>query len=201
MRILLLGDSHCRELQPVIRRQSSLSYTMIISVGSNTDAIAANYRTKVYLVNQFNPDVAIIHTGHNDMARHPSYNSEPEISTRVAGKTLRLANELHQNHPQLHIFISCTFPRTPTPSSILSSSEVRTYNLKVKRHGPRLRAMATTAGYHCLLNMCMWKLISRAEAEPKHLLSDGLHRTSTGQTALVAEWWPQLIKALTDIGH
>jgi lysophospholipase L1-like esterase len=152
------------------------------------------------MVNQFNPDVAIVHTGHNDMARHPSYNTEPEISTRVALKTLRLANELHQNHPQLQIFISCTFPRTPTTHSILSPAEVRIYNLKVKRHGPRLRAMATTAGYHYLLNMCMWKSISRAEAEPKHLLGDGLHLSSTGQTKLIAEWWPQLIKALTDNG-
>jgi lysophospholipase L1-like esterase len=197
MKLLLVGDSHCRELGPALTKHAPSTTTLTVFLPRNINAITLKYRTKIQTINSFRPDVVVVHLGHNDMVRHPIHNLIPSVSTVVASATIILANEIHLNHPYATIFISVIFPHTFTSTSLLSSPEISSYNKKAKRHGQRIRTFSTTAGYNCLINNVMWSKISNSIEEPSFFLLDGLHLNSTGQTAIVKEWLEEITRMTT----
>ena len=197
MKILLLGDSHCRDLDSIFKEISSSYVIYTVSTGDQLDAIATKFRNKVQSIIRFDPDSVILHGGHNDMARHPRYNRRPQVSKPTARKTMQLAREVHSYLPSAKIFVSNVFPRTFTDRSILSQSEVHKYNETSKRHGPQLRALTGIEGFNMLINDCMWLHISSAQEESSHFLIDGLHLNKSGQLAVVREWLSYIHSPLT----
>ena len=177
-----------RGLGQVLNNLSSSISTLTVLVPRNISLITLEYRSKLQDIFYFQPDVIIIHLGHNDLVRHPVHNLHPSVSTAVASSTITFADEIHQNFPNASIFISAIFPRIFTDSSLLSSPEIISYNKMAKRHGQRIRTFAKIAGYHHLINNDMWRKISNSIEEYSFFLPDGLHLNPTGQLSVLLEW-------------
>ena len=177
-----------RGLGVLLNNLSPSIHSLTVLVPSSITLITAEYRSKIPTIRNFRPNVIILHLGHNDLVYHPIHNLNPSISTAVASDTITLANEIHQNHPDASIFISAIFPRTSTDSSLLSYTDVISYNRMAKRHGQRIRTFAKIADYHYLINNYMWRKISGGIEESSYFLPDGLHLNPTGQLSVLLEW-------------
>ena len=193
MRLLIIGDSHCRELESTFTQLSPEIDSYIISVGSRMNDIIFKYTLKLPDINLFNPDTVIVHFGHNDIVKHPSKNPTPTLTTVVAHRTIAFCMQIQTNHPNATIHISATFPRTFTPHSTLTLHQVSSYNKKMKRQGQRLRTLATIANFNCLINNVMWRRISAAIEDHTLYSRNGLHLDNSGRLAVVAEWLTQII--------
>ena len=193
MKLLLLGDSHCRELTDIFAELTSTITVYTVFVPLDITSITLQYRSKINTINAYRPDVILIHLGHNDLVYHPVHNLSPSNSSTVASSTIALANELHQNHPYATIYVSAIIPRTFTHKSRLTKAQVTSYNKMAKRHGQRIRTYSETAGFESLSNNSMWSKISASIKHSTYYLKDGLHLNHAGQIALVGEW----IKVIT----
>ena len=192
MRLLIIGDSHCRELASTFAQLAPEIDIYIVSLGSRMNDIIFKYMQKLPDINLFNPDSVIVHLGHNDIVKHPSKNPIPTLTTVVAHRTIAFCVQIQNNHPNATIHISATFPRTFTHHSTLTQYQVRSYNKKMKRQGQRLRTLASIANFHCLINNIMWRRISAAIEDHTLFSIDGLHLDTGGRTAVVTEWLPQI---------
>ena len=192
MRILILGDSHARDLDAAIVHLRPTYHTYTITAGRRMVPIVYRYRQNLPAITQFHPSVAIVHMGHNDIVQHPNLNPIPTHPQVVAARILTLSNEIELNHPGIIIFNSSIYPRSCTHDSILDSHQVVSYNKKAKRYGQMLRSLCQNAGYHCLLNNILWRRISRAEEESTHYHADGLHITMEAKLLVATELLPQL---------
>jgi lysophospholipase L1-like esterase len=188
MKLVLLGDSHCRELANVFAELTSSITVYTVFVPLDITTITLHYRSKINIINAYNPDVILIHLGHNDLVYHPIHNVSPSNSSTVASNTITLANEVHQNHPNSTIYISAILPRTFTHKSRLTKPQVSSYNKMAKRHGQRIRTYSEIAGFYSFINKPMWSKISAAIEFSTYYHKDGLHLNHDGQTALVGEW-------------
>ena len=187
MRLLLIVDSHCCELVDIFTELSDYSvYTVFVP--NDIASITLQYRSEIQAINQFRPEVTLIHMGHNDLVYHPSHNLSPSNSSTVASETITFANETHINHPHSIIYVSAILPRSYTRRSLLSEAQVTAYNKIAKRHGQRARTYSKIAGYKCMINNSMWKNISASIEHSDYYLKDGLHLNRVGQLALVSEW-------------
>ena len=137
MKLLLLGDSHCRELADIFAELTSSITVYTVFVPLDITSITLQYRSKINIINAYSPDVILIHLGHNDLVYHPVHNISPSNSSTVASSTIALANEVHQNHPYPTIYVSAILPRTFTHKSRLTKAQVSSYNKMAKRHGQR----------------------------------------------------------------
>jgi lysophospholipase L1-like esterase len=189
MNVLLVGDSHMgRGLDEVLSNLSSSISTFTVLLPRNIGLITLEYRSKLQDIYYFDPDVIIVHLGHNDLVRHPVHNLHPSVSTAVASSTITFADEIHHNFPNASIFISAILPRTYTDSSLLSGPEIVSYNKMAKRHGQRIRTFAKIAGYNYLINKSMWHKISNSIEDHTLFLPDGLHLNPSGQLTILFEW-------------
>ena len=196
MNVLLIGDSHMgRGLGQVLNNLSTSISTFTVLIPRTIDLITLEYRSKLQEIYLFNPDVIVVHLGHNDMVRHPIHNLNPSVSTTVASSTITFADEIHYNFPTATIFISAIFPRTHTDSSMLSSPEIISYNKIAKRHGQRIRTFAKIAGYKYFINNSMWHKISNSIEDPSIFLLDGLHLNPTGQLTILFEWLESIARS------
>jgi lysophospholipase L1-like esterase len=166
MRLLVIGDSHCRTITQSLRELSPNTMIYAISVGSQIPIISLQYRAELQAIINFRPDHAVIHLGHNDLAWHPTKNKRPAISRDVSRRTIALANETMTNHPTITITISTVFPRSFKRDSILTKAQVSKFNATAKRHGQRLTTRAREAGHTALYTKALWKKISIALEEP-----------------------------------
>jgi hypothetical protein len=73
-----------RGLGEVLNNLSSSISTLTVLVPRNISLITLEYRSKLQDIFYFQPDVIIIHLGHNDLVRHPVHNLNPSVSTAVA---------------------------------------------------------------------------------------------------------------------
>jgi lysophospholipase L1-like esterase len=188
MRLLIIGDSHCRTITNSLRELFPQIMIYSISVGSQIPAITFQYRAELIPITNFRPDHAIIHMGHNDLAWHPSKNKRPAISRDVSRRTIALANEILLNHPNIMITISTVFPRSYKRDSVLNKIQVVKFNTTAKRHGQRLTTRAREAGHMALYTKALWKKISIALEEPTFFRLDGLHLNEAGTNMIAMEW-------------
>jgi hypothetical protein len=148
MRLLIVGDSHCRDMDSIVVGMLSSAQVYNVIVGGQIMPIISKYRASLQNIVEFDPDFVLLHLGHNEMARHPTKNVIPSISRDIAIQTLTFAGEISTNFPSATICISAIFPRTFTPRSYLSIPEVAKLNKDADRHALRLRKQATEAGFH-----------------------------------------------------
>ena len=187
-RILLLGDSHTREMSAAFNKLSPSCLVYTITVPAGLNAIITKYRSILHHVINFNPSIVIIHAGHNDIVFHHYHNHHPSNPRVVTADILQFVAELSTNHPSIRPFISSIFPRTYTERSYLPESEILPYNKKIKRHGQYLQSITEDTPTTALLNMCLWYRISSALEDPSPFDEDGLHLTKEGKLSVVQEW-------------
>jgi lysophospholipase L1-like esterase len=195
-RLLLVGDSHTKDMQPIfiscVPKNHAIT-TFPIQLGQVVNDIASKYRDNLQEIYHYDPTVAIIHVGHNSMVFHHYYNQNPQHPRIVGNDTLNLASEVLRNFPQCRTFISTVFPRTSTDNSLLSPQDVSSYNQKVKRHAQYLCSITRYTSLTVLKNMCLWTQVSRAIENPDHFDIDGLHLTKAGKKAIIQEWLPLIL--------
>jgi lysophospholipase L1-like esterase len=184
-----------RGLDQVLNNLSTSISTFTVLIPRTIDLITLEYRLKLQDIYHFDPDVVIVHLGHNDLVRHPVHNLNPSVSTAVASSTITFADEIHHNFPAASIFISAIFPRTHTDSSLLSSPDIISYNKMAKRHRQRIHTFAKIAGYKYFINNIMWHKISKSIEDPSLFLPDGLHLNPTGQLTILFEWLESIARS------
>jgi hypothetical protein len=175
MRYLIVGDSHTWNLDSAIIYLRPEHTTYSISLGRQMPQIAALYNANLLNIMQFNPQIAIVHWGHNDIVQHHHLNPVATHPQTVAADTITFANMLQTNHPGITVYNSSIFPRSATYNSLLDEQSVLSYNKKAKRYGQHLRDVSHQAGHKCLLNNILWRRISKAQEESYHFRPDGLH--------------------------
>jgi hypothetical protein len=188
LRILILGDSHTREMNAAFKKLLPSCLTYTITVPRGLQEIIHNYHSSLPQINTFDPSTVIIHAGHNDIVYHHRHNLNPCNPRVITDLTLHLVDELSINHPGIQPYISSIFPRTFTTRSYLPQVEITPYNKKVKRHGQHLKTVTRDMPTKCLLNNCLWYRISSSTENPVHFDLDGLHLTNEGKESVVREW-------------
>ena len=188
MRLLVVGDSHCRDMTIALKILAPLDDYYTITKGRQTDEIIPLYRAQMPNVTKFAPTVIVLHVGHNDVAWHPVHNTLPLVSRDVARITLAFADEISTNHPSTQLYISNIFPRTYTPRSSLSLEAVLKHNQMAKRHFNQLRKLAEARGYIIPPNMALWTSISSVQENPICFRADGLHLSSEGMKLVAIDW-------------
>ena len=187
-RLLLVGDSFARRNENIIRTRYPAVALKVIALGEKTTAITTKYNAELQDALVFNPTHIIQHEGHNDLAFHPSKNPLPDISRDVAASSIALALHMHLNHPQARIYISATLPRSLKRYSVLNLEQVLAFNTRAKRHGQRIRTLATRNNIGHILNNFIWASISQAKEDSSVYEEDGIHLTSRGMHAQAREW-------------
>jgi hypothetical protein len=173
--ILIVGDSHCRELDEIITKTYKKVKVYVVSVGRQTDEIMAAYTSELEAITAFEPDTVILHSGHNELAYHRTKNLTPKDSTQTTAIIINAAAVLKMNHPNSLIIVSSVFPRLLTFKSSLRQLDLAHYNSTAERHGRRLKAEAKKNELHAFLNNFLWKSKQLKTVKCHHYLRDGLH--------------------------
>ena len=92
-RILVIGDSNCRNLEPSFQRLG-LFDTKIVSLGSSTPRLAVLVGRHIPEIFDMDPDICIVHSGHNDLAYHARFNPEPMTASKTAEEVSALVMAL-----------------------------------------------------------------------------------------------------------
>jgi hypothetical protein len=195
-RILLIGDSHIKEMQPLFKTLApkNTEITLFsIQIGRGITEITNKYRDNLLQAYYFDPNISILHAGHNNIAAHHWYNPIPDHPRIVANDTLLLATEIKTNFPSANVHISTVFPRTFTANSLLTAPEISSFNQKIKRHAQHLCSITQGTTINCLMNMPMWTQVSKAIENPSHFDTDGLHLTKEGKSAVIKEWFSEIL--------
>jgi hypothetical protein len=190
--LLIIGDSHCRDLNDVIARAYPNIKVYIISVGQQTDSIINCYISELNAVTAFMPDVIVLHTGHNEIAYHRHKNPIPKDSTLTTAITINAAQIIQSHHPRATMIISSIFPRLLTFKSSLRQQDLAHYNRTAERHGRRLHTEATKIGILVFKNNFMWKSKSDMLVKSHLYLQDGLHLNDKARIYVIARWMNEI---------
>jgi hypothetical protein len=194
--VLVIGDSHCRDLDVSIAKAYPNVKSYIISVGQQTDSIMEAYFHELQQVTSFKPDFIILHTGHNEIAYHRTKNTIPKDSTQTTVITISAATVLQNDHPKAVIIISSIFPRCLTMKSSLRQQDLLHYNRTAERHGRRLHTEASKIHLHVFKNNFMWKSKSDILVKTHLFLRDGLHLTNEAKSYVISRWMGEIYKML-----
>jgi hypothetical protein len=68
---LVLSDSHGKGLKAVFEEIRPAWDVMGVAYGRKTQELLLHYEERKGQIEQFRPDVIVLHSGHNDVAAHP----------------------------------------------------------------------------------------------------------------------------------
>jgi lysophospholipase L1-like esterase len=192
MRVLIIGDSHCRELDVALIHNRRSIHTYSVYAPRKIPNIVLRYQSELANIIHFAPTALILHLGHNDIAYHHHLNGNPTHPRTVAQNVVQFAQLVANNHPGIQIFISTVYPRTCTPTSYFGPHDTISFNKKMKRYGQHLRTLTNAAGFTIFLNNIMWRRISRSLEEASHFSDDGLHLSIEAKIIVTREWLAQI---------
>ena len=115
MRLLLLADSHGKEMRPVISGQARLLDPPLcieqyhVVRGRSIEIIRGDFRRQLAEIVAFRPDHVLVHAGHNNMVQHNVFNRNPLFITAVVHMLLELVVEVRATFPVAKIFISTLY--------------------------------------------------------------------------------------------
>jgi hypothetical protein len=191
-RILIVGDSNCRDLEKSLTDRFSNIRIYVISLGSQTGQVMIEYNRCKTQANLFDPNYIILHTGHNDLAYHRYKNISPKDSTQTTKLTLDAAMIIKGSHPNAIMIVSAVFPRALSLKSPMRQMDLQHFNRTAERHTRRLATEARDLDLYVFKNNFMWK--KKQDLVPKtHLfLQDGLHLTTLAKQYVISMWMNQI---------
>ena len=193
MNLLIVGDSHCRDMDTDIHNYHPNMNIMIVTKSRGIPAITRRYNASIRDITNFMPNIVVIHCGHNDIMRHPKHNRHPIFITAAIRLQVQLATTIRTDFPNATILCSAVFPRTWKQAGRLTKEETTSYNWMAKRYGQRLRSECLANNLLFTFNMIMWAKISKAVEVPKYYLSDGLHLDTNGRIIIGQCWIDEII--------
>jgi lysophospholipase L1-like esterase len=179
MRLVLVTDSHGRGLAVELVAQR---------IGRKLSAIRGLYRRRLRVLQRFQPDVVVMHLGHNDLVAHTSYNPRPLFITAVMHQIMEFVTEITVTLPHTRIIVSSVLPRVN--SSEFDAEKTVKYNRIARRFGEMVRSAGNKpdANFIGTINRGFWGRIARCEVLPNNHLSDGLHLSENGKALLIRGW-------------
>jgi lysophospholipase L1-like esterase len=188
MHLLLVGDSHCRNMSKFIQQLNRSVIVYTVMVPDQLDPIINQYRNELQYIVNFDPDTVLLHAGHNDMAKHSYHNPIPTVSRDAVPNLIDFALDIQANFPRAKMILSSILPRKATHRSSLNSENTDKYNKLAVRYGLRLRKAANTHHFHTSLNMFMWRRVYKYDVNNHFLDDDGLHMNESGKIQLATSW-------------
>jgi lysophospholipase L1-like esterase len=186
MRVLLIGDSNCRELSADFMALVPDISVRIVSVGRRTSLVRDEYMRQLPSLLVFMPEYIILHSGHNDVSYHWRYNTDPSRLEDFYPYLESFITRLHEDHPTAQMFVSSLFPRSTGPGF---GEEARLiYNRLSVRCGELTRSSGNKHGYTALLNNPLWISVRKRAERSTMFMSDGLHLSPEGSRAVVQYW-------------
>jgi hypothetical protein len=188
MRLLIIADSHGKEMGPVLSREirhvdPNMTLTMFHVVrGRSISVIRGDYRKKLEEIRRFAPEKVLIHAGHNNMVRHNVYNRSPAFITAVVHMIMELVTEVRASFPSIKVYVSTLLPRTA--SRDMATLQAAQYNRLAKRFGQHMLTNQEVHNYTAVLNRPFWLRISLPEPNAELFAPDGLHVTNNGREVL-----------------
>jgi hypothetical protein len=112
MRLLIVGDSHCRHMKANMKISHPHIQTLVIFRPQAIEFIAESILdTRRNEAIYFNPDHVIIHCGHNNIVPHPVHNTNPLFSQSVIDLQIQLAQEIQIFFTKLYIILLGYLPK------------------------------------------------------------------------------------------
>lgn len=186
MRLMLIADSHGREMSDLVTGTYKGWSVFSVIVGQKTSAIRACYESRVSAAVLFQPDYVLLHCGHNDVVYHPRYTREPQHIKHFFPDILDFLQLLATNHPQARVIYFSLLPRGVGPH--MGKEEKDKYNKLACRFGVRATTSCNHAGFEVLQNFCMWKSVRKSTEDTTLLDEGGLHLCALGKRALIDFW-------------
>ena len=187
--MLLITDSHGRGLSTKMERLDTRLSVLNIRVGAKLSSIRGVYRRKLGSIRDYQPEVVILHFGHNDLVPHARHNPNPLFLTAVIHQIQEFVTEVSSNLPDVRIIVSSILPRMPADG--FGITKAASYNRLARRFGEIIRGLGNKANslFAGIVNRGLWGRIARSEplAGSFHH-SDGLHLNSAGKNLLVRGW-------------
>jgi lysophospholipase L1-like esterase len=189
MRVLLITDSHGRGLSTKMERLDTRLSVLNIRVGAKLTSIRGVYRRKLGSIRDYQPEVVILHFGHNDLVPHARHNPNPLFLTAVIHQIQEFVTEVAANLPDVRIIVSSILPRMPANG--FGNARTASYNRLARRFGEMIRGLGNRADslFTGIVNRGLWGRIARSEPLGgcfHH--SDGLHLNPEGKQLLVRGW-------------
>ena len=193
MKLLLVGDSHCRELNEIFAELTSSITTYTVFVPRNINTITLKYRTEIQSINAFRPDVIVIHLGHNDLCYHSVCNQQPMSIDEFMGILETFLLKIRIDFPQSRIMYSSLLPRSVGPR--MGFAQHLLYNLMAISFADQARARLNSLGYDFVSNESLWYSKQEGIEHPIFFGADGLHLRAVGQE-FVARGWIEALEGL-----
>jgi hypothetical protein len=193
MKLLLLTDSNGRHLDENIIAEIPSMNVMSVIEGGQIPSIRGVYRERLQEIVAFEPDVVVLHMGHNDLVVHHYHNTQPLFITAVYHMLMELKDEVRFNFPNASIFISSLLPRGS--SDYFSEDQTWRYNRIARRFGQMVVAGSNRddSGYLPMKNRSLWGRITQLESYRIRFDSGGLHLNPFGRIAIVTGWADEFI--------
>ena len=188
MRLVLVTDSHGRGLAVELVAQRPDFIIVTVRVGRKLSAIRGLYRRRLRALQRFQPDIVVMHLGHNDLVAHTSYNPRPLFITAVMHQIMEFVSEIRVTLPRTRIIVSSVLPRVE--SCEFNAEKTVKYNRIARRFGEMVRSAGNKPGANFVgtINRGFWGRIARCEVLPNNHLTDGLHLSESGKALLIRGW-------------
>jgi hypothetical protein len=92
-RILLIGDSHTRDMNNAFLKFLPSTPVYTVTMPQGIEEIVHKYCTNRTQLTNFDPTIAIIHAGHNDIVFHHRHNTHPRNPKIVTDQIMQLVND------------------------------------------------------------------------------------------------------------
>jgi hypothetical protein len=189
MKLLLVADLHGKNMQwELVGLKESLDVYPVV-VARRTSTICGQYREELQDIVHYNPDMILMHMGHNDVVYHPEHNTSLLFITAAFHQQMELAYEISMNFPEAKLVISSMLPRGA--GNGVTEEEARRYNRIAKRFGQMLVKESYSGEppyFVTSLNRNIWESLSQAEANRSLFDFGRSHLTQAGKGVLARGW-------------
>lgn len=183
MKLLIITDSHGVDLAEMIMVQNSSFIVMdIVKRGGTAASLHELTWSKRDEIQKFNPSVVILHVGCNSVAFHAQKNPINLDNQVLTADIQLLMDTVDYLVPDVHISVSCLFPRIP--SRFFSKAESESFNHRTFR----LAGYFKQKKWNTIYCRELWQSRIKLLAWPHFYKPDGLHLLPSGKR-VVAETW------------
>jgi hypothetical protein len=186
MRVLVVGDSHCREMAGDFAELVPDIPVLIVSKGRDTSLVRGEYFRQLAIVREFGPSHVVLHSGHNDLSYHWRYNVEPTRLEDFYPILEEFICILKSENPGALLYVSSIFPRCIGRG--FTEADRLMYNRLCVRCGELTRSSGNKDGYSTMLNNPLWVSVRKRVERSELFMPDGLHLTKVGRRAIVQHW-------------